>query len=355
MKDIRVIFDAERMKYPHTGLYHFCKDLGQSVLKDCPNDREIYFYLNSKVDRVFGTDANYLNQRSIDKFLKPRYNNFDIWHSTFQLSDYLPINRNIKVVATIHDLNFLKEKRTEQKREKYLNKIQKLIERSSAIVAISNYVKEDLLEHCNLLGKPLEVIYNGCHVNVLEKVHQPSNNETFVDGQFIYSLGTINRKKNVHILPYLLIGNDLKLVMSGIIHEQDYFQRIQDIVQELGLEDRFIYTGPVTESEKFYYLKNCSLFAFPSIAEGFGLPVIEAMSFGKKVLLSNHTALPEIGGSEAFYLEETSEDYMRFFGKEKLLGILNATPREREIKEWASQFSWDKASKQYWNIYKTLL
>lgn len=355
MKDIKIIFDAERMKYPYTGLYHFCKDLGQSVLKDCPNDREMYFYLNSKVDRVFGTDSNYLNQKSIDKFIKPRFNDFDLWHSTFQLTDYLPINKKIKVVTTIHDLNFLKENKSQQKREKYLSKIQKLIERSSAIVAISNYVKEDLLEHCNLLDKPLEVIYNGCHVNMKEQALQSSNNEAFVDGQFIYSLGTINRKKNVHILPYLLIGNDLKLVMSGIIHEPDYFQRIQKIVKELGLENRFVYTGPVTDSEKYSYMKNCSLFAFPSIAEGFGLPVIEAMSFGKKVLLSNHTSLPEIGGSEAFYLEETSEDYMRFFGNERLLEILASSPREDQIKEWASQFSWDKASKKYWNIYNALL
>lgn len=355
MSEAKIIFDAERMKYPHTGLFHFCKNLGQSILSRCPANREIHYYLNSGIERLFGANANYLNQRSIDKFLKPRYNNFNIWHSTFQLTDYLPASKRIKIVSTIHDLNFLKEDKSEQKRKRYLNKVQNLIDRSSVVVAISNYVKEDLLNHCNISDENIEVIYNGASVNYAEEKESFSINIKNIEGPFIYSLGTINRKKNVHLLPYLLIGNDLKLVMSGIIHEQDYFQRIQQIVKDLGVEDRFIYTGAVTESEKFYYLKNCVLFAFPSIAEGFGLPVIEAMSLGKKVLLSNLTSLPEIGGSEAHYLDCMSEEYIRSFGATRLLDIIASNTREKEIKAWAAQFSWERSSEKYWDIYNSLL
>ncbi|WP_164108909.1 MULTISPECIES: glycosyltransferase family 4 protein [Sphingobacterium] len=342
------------MKYQHTGLYYFCLHLGKAVLDLCPEDKEFQFYLNRKLSIPFGSQAQYINQRSLHKFLKPRYEGVDLWHSTFQLSSYIPSDKKIKVVSTIHDLNFLKEDKSSQKRAKYLKKIQSLIDRSSSIIAISNYVKQDLLEHCELGEKTIQVIYNGCNID--ENIHLRYENDIpLIPGEYIYSLGTIARKKNIHTLPYLLKGNNLKLVISGIVQEPDYLEYIKRIASSIGVAGRVFYTGPVTEREKLNYLKHCSIFAFPSIAEGFGLPVIEAMSLGRKVLLSTYTSLPEVGGPEAFYLEETSIEYMESFGKLHLEDILNGPNREEEIKGWTSQFSWKEAAKKYWTLYERLL
>ncbi|MEZ0452611.1 glycosyltransferase family 1 protein [Sphingobacterium thalpophilum] len=354
MKNLNIIFDAERMKYPHTGLFHFCKQLGQALLKKTTDPYEMVFFTNNPANEDFGTEANYYQQKSLQKFWMPRFANFNLWHSSFQLSDYFPRNSRIKVLSTIHDLNFLKEGKSIEKEKKYLKKIQANLDRADIVVAISHYVKKDLENYCDLKRKPLHVIYNGNNIDqkYLDQLDRPQDN---THKPFIYSIGTINRKKNFHTLLYLLVGNNLELTISGIIAEPDYNQYILDLAAELGVAERVHLTGPVSEEEKYRYLRDCALFVFPSIAEGFGLPVIEAMSFGKKVLLSKYTCLPEIGGPEAFFLDSTDPDYMIEFGKTTLQDIINGEDRANEIKSWAEQFSWDKAASEYWKLYKELL
>ncbi len=106
-------------------------------------------------------------------------------------------------------------------------------------------------------------------------------------------------KKNFHVLPALLVGNDHELIISGV--ETPYKSKIMEEAEKFGVTDRVKITGTISEEDKAWYYKNCTAFVFPSIAEGFGLPVIEAMHFGKPVFLSTHTSLPEIGGDAAFY------------------------------------------------------
>jgi len=121
------------------------------------------------------------------------------------------------------------------------------------------------------------------------------------------------------------------------------------------VEDRVIFTGPISDEDKFCYIRDCAVFAFPSIAEGFGLPVIEAMRFGKKTLLSKHTCLPEIGGPYAFYLDSDDSDYLKNFAVSDLPKILDEDIDEAKVREWASQFSWDRAAMEYEKIYRNLL
>lgn len=354
MGKFNIIFDAERMKYPHTGLYHFCKQLGNALLKKTAHPYEMVFYTNNPTNEDFGVEAKYYQQKSLQKFWMPRFSNSDLWHSTFQLSSYFPRNNKIRVLSTIHDLNFLKENKSVEKEKKYLKSLQNNLDKADVIVAISHYVKQDLEDYCNLKGKPLYVIYNGNNIDQ-HYLDQLDITDNSVHKPFMYSIGTINRKKNFHSLLYLLVGNDLELIISGIIAEPDYNQYILNLANELGVADRVRLTGPIAEEEKYNYLKNCALFVFPSIAEGFGLPVIEAMSFGKKVLLSRYTCLPEIGGPEAFFLESTEPEYLIEFGKSNLIDIIHSGDRTPEIKSWAAQFSWDKAAGEYWELYKKLL
>ncbi|TDS11096.1 glycosyltransferase family 4 protein [Sphingobacterium paludis] len=353
MEQLQILFDAERMKYPHTGLYHFCLNLGLALQDLAPDNASLTFFLNKQVEKPFQVGARYIPQHSHQKFLKPRFSQFDVWHSTFQLTAYLPADRRVKVLSTIHDLNFLKEGKSEQKVARYLKKIQALIDRSDVVVAISNYVKSDIEHYCSLDGKTVHVIYNGNNINE-QLLLDTEKNAPLVPEDYIYSIGTINKKKNFHVLLYLLVGNNLKLVISGIVHEPEYLQKIQTLAASLGVNDRVIITGPVSEADKYNYLANCSVFAFPSITEGFGLPVIEAMSFGKKVLLSKFTSLPEVGGEEAFYLESMDEEYLSDYGRNNLIKLIQTPTRVDEIKAWASQFSWEKAAAKYWRLYATL-
>ena len=143
--------------------------------------------------------------------------------------------------------------------------------------------------------KHIDVIYNGCNVYRGE-IRQP---DSLPAKDFIFSVATVLPKKNFHVLPCLLKGTDLELVIAG--NKSDYVNVILEEARKYGVEERVKIVGPIEERVKHWYLKNCKAFVFPSIAEGFGLPVLEAMAYGKPVFLSRHTCLPEIGGDYAYY------------------------------------------------------
>jgi glycosyltransferase involved in cell wall biosynthesis len=121
-----------------------------------------------------------------------------------------------------------------------------------------------------------------------------------------------------------------------------------------GVADKVKLIGAVTEEEKSWYYEHCKAFVFPSRGEGFGLPVVEAMHFGKPVFLSASTSLPEVGGDAAYYFESFDPAAMqRVF--ENGMNDFNNHDRVVTIKQQAEKFSWDKAAREYLDVYRNCL
>lgn len=350
----RILFDCERMKYPHTGLYHFCKQLGQALaLAKHPLSDRLSFYIRASEQGLFGEKAHYLRQHSLHKFVLPDLSRYAVWHATYQGTMYYPLHKKIRIVLTIHDLNFMhEENRPAHKKERELKKLQQKIDRADAIVAISHFVKEDICRHMNLRGKEISVIYNGCNIHASTVPQQPVQ---LPPGGFIFSIGTITEKKNFHVLPSLLVDNDVYLVVAGTIQQNEYLEKIKAEAAKLGVADRVLITGPVTEAEKYWYLQHCTAFVFPSLMEGFGLPVIEAMSFGKPVFLSARTSLPEIGGDQAFYFEQFDPASMQSVFQQGMQAFASGAMQADALRQRAAYFSWQNAALQYLSLYERLL
>lgn len=347
-----IILDFERLKYPNTGLYTFCESLGHAVIANKPANQNIGFYLPKKEVNIFGNAQKYYLQHSLHKFIKPSFPNLDIWHSTNQVSRYSPASRKAKIILTIHDLNFLIEKKgNPEKIKRFLKQIQKNIDKASAITTISNYVKSDVEKHFNLNGKEIQVIYNGGgNVGDLSLAQQPVD---FKGRPFLFTIGTVLPKKNFHVLIPLLLNNDFDLVIAGNISSKEYEEKIKQEAIRYGVYERLKIVGPISASNKALYYKNCTAFLFPSIAEGFGLPIIEALSLGKPVFSSNHTSLPEIGGDVTYYFNSFDPEEMRnvFI---KGLEDFKTNNLSQVCIDHAKKFSWDNTAKQYIELYKQL-
>lgn len=349
----QIIFDCERMKYPDTGLYHYCLNLGlhlQNAISE--QDEQLTYYLPGSFDKIFGPRYNNIMQHSLHKFRMPSLQPYDIWHATFQNTDYLPmLNKKIRVVLSIHDLNFLyNEKKSPAKKEQYLKHLQKLIDRADALICISDFSKKDVLQHCDIGNKPLHVIYNGTNL-----LNQPllSGKSYKPVKPFLFSIGVINRKKNFHVLLPLLQNNTMELVIAGKHDDESYVSFIKDRSEALGVSGNVRLLGPVTENEKAWYFNNCRAFALPSISEGFGLPVTEAMSYGKPLFLSDKTALPEVGGDVSFYFRNFQPDHVQTVfdnGMKKY----NANGLRERIKARGANFCWQKAAHEYVKVYRSL-
>src|SRR5688572_10838253 len=157
-----ILIDCERMKYPFTGLYYYCLHLAKSLEQTNTPGRKLCFYIRPSTKDLFN-DSCTIDQHSLHKFLLPSLNTFSIWHSTFQGTMYYPWRRNVKVVLTVHDLNFLyDESKTAEKKANYIKQLASKIERADHVVAISNFVLEDIKKHISIEHKTCSVIYNGC-------------------------------------------------------------------------------------------------------------------------------------------------------------------------------------------------
>jgi len=347
---MKIAFDCERMKYAHTGLFEYCQQLGKAVksLKE-PEDR-ISYYLNPNLQQHFDPGDHFINQNSLQKFIFPNISNIDLWHTTYQLSRYIPRSSKIKRVLTIHDLNFLHEEKSPAKIKSYLAKHQKNIDLCDHIVAISAFTRQDVLNHLKIGDRPISVIYNGCAEPSLSPEFIPA----YIPGKpFLLGLGTVNPKKNFHVLIPLLTQNDFQLIIAGKT-EPGYAEKIMEEANRYGVSSRVKVTGPVTEEEKYWYYQHCTAFLFPSKAEGFGIPPIEAMRFGKPVFLSRATSLPEIGGSSAYYFNTYDPDDMRNVFMEGMNDYLDNN-RSTAIIAHARQFNWADSARSYLKVYRETL
>jgi len=348
---MKIVFDCERMKYPYTGLFEYCHKLGLSLQSEAQSTDEITLYLQQKDQHYFNEGFSFINQKSLHKVFFPAFSKeINLWHSAHQTSWYVPpAGRKVVRILTVHDLNFLYEEESESKRLKKLKKHQQTLDKADHIIAISEFTKQDILKHLKV-SKPISVIYNGCDFEVYPDFDSPVFRPK---KQFIFALGTVIPKKNFHTLPCLLVGNELELVIAGK-ENADYVIKIQAEAQKLGVQDRVHITGPVSKENKYWYYKNCAAFAFPSLAEGFGIPVIEAMNFGKPVFLSNKTSLPEIGGPYAYYFENFEQAHMQQVFSEGMVHYHETNPADKII-EHAKNFSWQKCAQAHWKLYHSVM
>lgn len=347
---LRIWLDTERLKYPHTGLYHFCMELGRALVQEKTDREELSFYLPASKMGVFGKEVVYRKQTGLHKYHLPSTDSYQVWHSIHQGSQYFPFRRSIPVVLTIHDLNFLHQPgRGAAYINKSLAKLQQKINRADRVVAISNFVLEELHRNLQVSSVQTSVIYNGCNFSQVA----PEKPALIPDKPFLFTIGTLAAKKNFHVLPALLKGNDYWLVIAGIAHEEAYLQKIKQEAVRWGVERRVIIAGAITDAQKQWYYQQCAAFVFPSIAEGFGMPVLEAMYFGKPVFLSTYTSLPEIGGSLAYYFTSFDTDEMRRTVEQGLEHYYQTSPQQA-LKNHALSFSWLAAARQYLSIYRDL-
>lgn len=347
------VFDAERLKHPNVGLYHFCLHLGEQLLHKSLADNQLELKLYApKQARVYPQQTRYVNNYAFHKLWMPLVRKPAVWHGCHQLTPYLPDSKHIAKILTVHDLNFLYEKGADKQR-KYLQLLQRNIDRSDSIVCISHFAENELRTHVRLNNKPVKVIYNGNNIRT-EIVPQKPAVEGFTGNEpYLFSIAAISRKKHLHVLPHLLVNNQLHLVISGIVADKAYLSEIQAICRQLGVSHRVHFTGAVSEAEKYYLLKHCHAFCFPSVAEGFGLPVVEAMHFGKLIFSSQATSLPEIGGDAVRYFSSFEEDYLHHLGQ-TIPALQLSADEVKKVQDRSRFFSWQRAAEAYWQEYRNL-
>lgn len=333
----------------YTGFGDICRNYARRIAAaDTPG---IHFILMvpKKHFGEFGDSVTYISSDTPGEDIRERGLEIDLWHSTDQLYEYFYKSPATKHLLTIHDLNFLYEKKHIH-RWKHVWKFRNRVKEADYISFISHFVENDVDRTYGLAGKPHRVIYNGIRPVGDSNGVRPGFVED-EDERFFLAISQIRRKKNFHTLvPMMGYFPEHKLYICGD-DEFDYAGEIRRLIDKLGL-DRVKLTGRVSDDEKTWLYRHCEAFLFPSRAEGFGIPVIEAMQQGCKVFSSRLTSLPEICGPYATYWDNFEPEHMARVVMEGLSGDDGMTGKR---KAYASSFNYDRYTADYLQLYSEIL
>jgi glycosyltransferase involved in cell wall biosynthesis len=350
----RIVMDCDLMKFPNSGLYYYCLNLGlhTNYLLEERGEERMRFYVPATEKDSFERRSDTIVEKHWHKFVKPFMWDCGVWHTPFQSGRMLPkLNSSTRVLLTIHDLNALHEGKPLEEQRKALAHTQSLVDRSDAIVCISQFCKSDVMTHLKVGNKSVYVIHNGTHglstPALTMQSYKPSK-------PFLFALGYVNRKKNFHALLGLLERNDVELVVAGRLDEPDYIAVMKEDARRRGVHDRLHILGPVSDEEKAWYLKHCTAYVHPSLAEGFGATVVEAMRYGKPLFLSHLTSLPEIAGDVAFYFRNFDPDHMQYVFRNGMshYGLNGLAQR---VMEKGAEYDWKIKAVEYLKVYQSLL
>ena len=273
----------------------------------------------------------------------------DIWHATYPLP--VTIKNTVKI-TTIHDLIPLKLPHLTLDNKRFFRELINVsLQESECIITVSESTKKDIIELFNYPQDKIYVTYQPiiskeCDSNgkdILEKYQLKKNN-------YILFIGAIEPKKNIKriIEAYQKLRLKQPLVIIG---KKAWLW--QEELQNINTSS-IILLDYVTYQELQCFYRGATCFIFPSLYEGFGLPVLEAMSFGTPVITSNVSSLPEVAGDAALYVnpydsQDIAEKLNHMISNEDLRKKLTQAGKQR-----AKMFSMEKYLQKISRIYQTL-
>jgi glycosyltransferase involved in cell wall biosynthesis len=341
-----------KMSSLHEGLGEYGMLFGEHLARRAPALREqhgieLFYRLPQRLHGAFGAAVHPLHQHGLQRHCSVHLRRFDLWHTLHQHNPYRPPWLARQRLATVHDLNHLydSDARFVAKSERRLDAI---VARSDAFIAISEHTRRDLVR-CYGEAKPVAVVHNGVRDLTAQAAQAPADAPA---PGFLFHLSRMSSLKNADSL--LAMMQHLprhRLVLAGAKSGDSL--RTQARAQALGLTNvQFLFD--VSTAEKAWLLQHCGAFLFPSLAEGFGLPPVEALQFGKPVFLSTLTSLPEVGGPVAHYWPSFEPAAMAAVVDEALARWNPAADGER-ARQWASRFTWEACTEAHVQHYLRLL
>jgi glycosyltransferase involved in cell wall biosynthesis len=289
----------------------------------------------------------------------------DLLHCPYFTAPYfLPA----KTVVTVHDVIplVLHDYRARARSRMYSSLVSFTVRRVDAVITVSEYSKRDIQRTLRIPDERIHVIGNA-----VDASYHPITDTRLIDSvrdrygigpKYILYFGGFDLRKNVAgvlkayaALPHAL-REEYQLVIAGRLHLPGHplYPDPRPQIRELGLDDHVVVTGQIREQDKAPLYSAAALYVFPSLYEGFGIPVLEAMACGAAVVTSNSSALPEVAGDAARLVDPESVDDI----SNAMAEVLENTALSNSLREQALArarlFTWDRVAQQTLEVYKAL-
>ena len=373
---MRIGFDAKRAFLNNTGLGNYSRDTIRVLSNYFPDNKYFLYtpkakensrlsFLNSNSNTFVRTPKSLLN-RALKSYWRSKSivkdlftNKIDIYHG---LSHELPLGiekTSIKSVVTIHDLIFIRYPHlfSTIDRKIYFKKFKSACERADKIIAISQQTKQDIIDFLEIPESKITVVYQGCN-NIFQKpIAESKKEETLkkhnIPTKYLLNVGSIEERKNLlSLLQALKELPNQKLVVIG--NGKSYKIKCLRYITKHNLSDRVMFLSNLTLEEMAVIYQSAQIMLYPSIFEGFGIPILESLFSKTPVITSKGGCFSETGGKHSKYINPLSIKEM----KEAILEIQNSTELQNSMSEngfeFAQKFTDDKIANNLMEVYRNL-
>lgn len=334
---MKIGFDAKRYFHNQTGLGNYSRDLIRVLNTYYPDNEYILFnpkptekhqeYIQQH-DNIKEINPTTSWQKKLKSFWRSygitkecTKRNISVYHG---LSGEIPvgINKKAKTVVTIHDLIFLRypelyswfDVKIHHRKFKYA------CENAYKIIAISEQTKRDIVDFLKINPEKIDVVYQGCsHIfkenyssDELNRVQQQYN----LPEKFVLNVGTIEARKNALQIVKAITNIDTTLVLIG--RKTDYWKEIEKYAKENNITHKIKHLSNISQRDLAIIYQLATVMAYPSVFEGFGIPIIEALYSKTPVITTNSGVFPEAGGPNSMYINPENVEEMQV-ALEKLL------------------------------------
>jgi glycosyltransferase involved in cell wall biosynthesis len=328
-------FDAKRFFLNRTGLGNYARSTISILARYYPEHN--YFLYTPKINEQFlclygdrhlclspkiRSPRTFLGQtfhplwRSIFLGQLIKKDNLDIYHGLSHEIPLLNKSNKTKFVVTIHDLIFLKHPELYSKLDilSYTFKYKKSCQSADLIVAISKQTKQDIIEYFHINEQKIKVIYQSCNPDFYEpesfQEKQRVRQKYHLPADFILYVGALAPRKNlitlVRALSLMPGGMQIPLVLVG--QGKTYKQKLIQKIHELKLNNKVKFLNFVPSNDLPALYQQATVFVYPSLYEGFGIPIIEALFSKTPVITTRGSCFQEAGGPDSLYVDPYSPE-----------------------------------------------
>lgn len=333
---MNIAFDAKRITRNKTGLGNYSRFIINTLAEYYPENNYLLASYSKGDSRLY---EHLLNNRCVNMLYPEKpWTHFgdslwrnlgirsqlkkwdvDIFHG---LSNEMPLylqtlsHRRMATIVTIHDLIFLHHPEYYKliDRNLYRLKYLKSAKQCDHVIAVSKKTKEDLIEFVGIPDEKISVIYQGC---ALTFSHIPTLKADWVrkkynlPDRFLLFVGSIEERKNLElVIKSLPIIEDKEISLIAVGKKTPYADKIMNTAHRLGVSDRVRMLHDINNDELMGLYKLASLFVYPSKYEGFGIPIIEAVSASVPVIAATGSSMEEAGGPHCLYTDPNDHEML---------------------------------------------
>jgi len=375
---MKIAFDAKRITHNATGLGNYSRFVVNGLASFFPENNYLLYSPSP------GSEAlrQQVSNSSTIKFLYPSYPHHKklkfLWRSFWiskelqrqkvdlfhGLSNELPLNiksSGIPSVVTIHDLIFLRYPRFYKPLDRaiYTFKFKKACEDATRIVAVSQSTKNDIVKFFGIEESKIKVLYQGCNKVFGRSVTQADKDRVAAKYQlstpFVLYVGSVERRKNLMVIAKAMKKVDKEVTLVAIGKETPYADEVKEFIKSNSLEKRVKMLNNVSFEDLPIFYSLASVFVYPSLFEGFGIPVLEALSAGIPVIAATGSCLEEAGGSNSLYINPDDHNQLGAYINEILHDSRIANEMVVKGKEHLKKFEPSILSSQMIDFYREVV